>query len=242
MRSVVVATREIPARTIIKPEMVTVVDRAQDSVDSDASTSTSAVVGQIAFIDIPSGATVSGSKIGRPELGGLTTQVPVGQRAVSIALDPVKGVADLVQPGDHVDVIAVTQPRGTNEAPRVATILRNKVVLAMGTTMEQTGSSAADAANAASSAGTQNTIQTATLAVLPGEAKTLALADLNATLRLSLRSQHDLGGNGPADAFVLDAPAPVEEHVAAAPAAPAVVAPKPVRHGIPLIDGDRFVQ
>src|ERR1700722_5997819 len=129
MRSVMVATHEIPPRTLITSEMITMHDRPADSVDSDASTSAGSVVGQIAIIDIPAGATISASKIGRLDTGGLTMRVPVGQRAMSIALDPVKGVADLLQAGDHVDVIAVTQPHGSNDMPRVATILRNKVVL-----------------------------------------------------------------------------------------------------------------
>jgi pilus assembly protein CpaB len=240
MRSIVVAAREIPPRTLITSGMLTVVDRPQDSVDSDASTSLGAVVGQVAMIDIPAGSALSSSKIGRLATGGLTMRVPVGQRAISIALDPVKGVADLIRAGDHVDVIAVTQTRGSNDAPRSATILRNKVVLAMGSTMDvpvaSDGTAPATAAD--------STVQTATLAVLPAEAKLLALADLNATLRLTLRSQHESNIAQAGDPFVLAAP--VETR--AAPAAPAPAAPRVIAvqrkapAGIPMIDGDQVIR
>jgi Flp pilus assembly protein CpaB len=173
--------------------------------------------------------------------------VPAGQRAMSIALDPVKGVADLVQAGDHVDVIAVTQPRGSAEAPRVATILRNKLVLAMGTTMEVPAAGAiAGAASTAGTSAAETAIQTATLAIGPHEATTLALADLNATLRLSLRSPRDSNRSEPGDDFVLSAP--VVLHTVAAPAtiaaAPVPVAPRPkaAPAGIPMIDGDQVIR
>ena len=243
-RSVVVATREIPPHTLITPAMITIVDRPQDSVDSDVSTSLGAVVGQVAFIDIPAGSSLSTSKIGRLATGGLTMRVPVGQRAISIALDPVKGVADLMQAGDHVDVIAVTQARGSSDAPRAATILRNKIVLAMGSTMDVPASGATGGTTTNASAA-EATVQTATLAVLPTEAKVLALADLNATLRLALRSPRESNASQPADDFVLAAPS--EPRAAPAPAPITVHASVPApQHkapsGIPLIDGDQVIR
>jgi pilus assembly protein CpaB len=247
MRSVVVATQEIPPRTLIRPEMVTVRDRPGDSVDSDASTNLAAVVGRIAIIDIPAGSSLSASKIGRLDSGGLTMRVPVGQRAMSIALDPVKGVADLLQAGDHVDVIAVTQPHGSTDMPRVATILRNKVVLAMGSSMQVPVSGASVAgtvAGAANGPAPDVAVQTATLAVLPREAAVLALADLNSTLRLTLRSQRESNHIEAADPFVLSAP--TEVRIAAAPAAVAAPVARPTAApvhkapaGIPFIDGDQ---
>jgi pilus assembly protein CpaB len=240
MRSVIVATQEIPPRTLIKPEMVTLRDRPQDSVDSDASSSLSAVVGAIAFIDIPAGSTLSASKIGHLDSGGLTMRVPIGQRAMSIALDPVKGVADLLQAGDRVDVIAVTQTHGSSDTPHVATILRNKVVLAMGGSMQMPGTSVAAALPA--TGGAEPAVQTATLAVLPREAAILALADLNSTLRLTLRAQREPNKPEKADDFVLAAPAVSVTRVAAAPApVAAAAAPAPARKsapGITFIDGD----
>jgi pilus assembly protein CpaB len=242
MRTVVIAARDIPVRTVVAPSMLTLTGRPADSVDPDAVASESEVVGQIALISIPSGGIVSASKIGRLGLGGLTMHIPAGQRAISISLDRVKGVADLIQAGDHVDVLAVTQARGLNGAVgAVSTILTNKTVLAMGSAQE------APAAAAAASPAPDLTVETATLAVTPKEAKILALADLNSTLRLALRSVKDNRVSQASEPFALPtanagnsgsvAAPPAAKPVAQRPAGP--VAPK--HYGPPLIDGDRFV-
>jgi len=243
IRSVVVAARDIPARTLITASMVTVADRQADSVDSDAVPNVSAVVGQMALISIPSGGTLSISKIGQLQLGGLTVRIPRGQRAMSIAIDHVKGVSDLIQAGDHVDVISVTQAHAP-DAPLVATILRNKVVLAMGTALQVPVASASPAADA--NANNQVAVDTVTLSVTPREAKTLALADLNATLRLDLRSAKEGNQAETADPFTLDtttvapAVAPAAASAAVAPAASPVAKAAP-RTGILIIDGDQIV-
>lgn len=243
MRTVVVAAREIPVRTLVMPSMLTITTRPAGSVDPDALTSDTEAVGQIALISIPSGGVVSSSKIGRLGLGGLTMHIPAGYRALSISLDRVKGVANLIQAGDHVDVLSVTAPRGINGAVgAVSTILTNKTVLAMGSAQE-----APAAASLSASPPPEVMVDTATLAVTPREAKILALADLNSTLRLALRSVKDAKAFEVAEPFAVPTgapnanPAPQAQPdgktVAARPAASA--APKHI--GPPLIDGDHFV-
>jgi pilus assembly protein CpaB len=243
-RTVVVASQDIPVRTVITAAMLTQVSRPADAVDPDALVAPSAAVGQIALIAIPSGSTIGASKIGHVGLGGLSVQIPSGEEAIAIGLDRIKGVADLVRAGDHVDVIAVTPAHGTS-LPLAATILRNKLVLAMGSAVE---TPVAAQPNVASSPAPDQTVETATLALTPSEAKLIALADLNATLRLALRSSKDVRTQGIADAFTI---APAAEPVAAprsapaASAAPAVRAePRPaaaVPPGPPIIDGDHYV-
>jgi pilus assembly protein CpaB len=240
MRTIIVATRDIPVRTVLTSAMLEETSRPAGSVDPDAVASESEVAGQIALITIPSGGVVSASKVGRLGLGGLTMHIPAGQRAVSIALDKVKGVANLIQAGDHVDVLAVSQARGTNATiGTVSTILTNKTVLAMGSAQE------APAATEGASPAPDLSIDTATLAVSPKEAKILALADLNSTLRLALRSVKDNRAHDVAEPFA--APTPNENTFNTVAAAPAQSAPRPAgsstpkHNGPPLIDGDRFV-
>jgi pilus assembly protein CpaB len=240
MRTVVVATHDIPARTVISPSMLTTTSRPADAVDPDVASDPATLIGQLTVIDIPPGSTLSSSKVVQAAAGGLTVHIPPGERAISIALDRVKGVSDLVSAGDHVDVIAVTDAHG-NGIPHAATILRNKVVLAMGTSIVQPGAVASPAADGSSQP--PPNIETATLAVTPTEAKLLALADLNATLRLSLRSQKEANRIEAPDAFVLSAPA-AQHAVAAAPAGPPAphTADAPHRTGITMIDGDKVTQ
>jgi pilus assembly protein CpaB len=243
MRTIVVAAREIPVRTVVMPSMLTITTRPAGSVDPDALTSDTEAVGQIALISIPSGGVVSASKVGRLGLGGLTMHIPAGYRAVSISLDRVKGVANLIQAGDHVDVLSVTAPRGINGAVgAVSTILTNKTVLAMGSSQE-----APTAAFVSASPPPDVNVDTATLAVTPREAKILALADLNSTLRLALRSVKDSRVFERSEAFSIPTGAP---NAMAAPQQPAVKtvaaarpagSPAPKHIGPPLIDGDHFV-
>lgn len=244
MRSIVVALRDIPARSIIAASMVTTVDRPADSVDPDAEANATAVVGQMALISIPSGGTLSSSKIGQLQLGGLTVRIPRGERAISVAIDHVKGVANLIQAGDHVDVIAITQGHAPDVA-RSITILRNKVVLAMGTSLEVPVANASPDPNASAN---QSSVDTVTLAVSPVEAQTLTLADLNATLRLDLRSPKDGNDAAKADIFRIDAAtAPATSNVAAPGAAPtggpssAPIVKHAPYSGILIIDGDQIV-
>ena len=171
------------------------------------------VVGRIAAVSVPAGGSISASKITTVAATTLVMRVPRGMRAVAIPLDRVKGVGNLIQPGDHVDVIAVTPPRA-NTLPKAATILRDVAVLAMGTALETP-----QGATPAPESG----FQTASLAVTPDQAKLLTLVDLNATLRLALRAPSD-GSRRPTIGEKLDLTQPVSQAPrvaqAAAPAAP----------------------
>ncbi|MFN2528900.1 MAG: Flp pilus assembly protein CpaB [Candidatus Baltobacteraceae bacterium] len=98
-------------------------------------------------------------------------------------IDKVKGVSDLIQPGDRVDVIAVAARVGS-ETPAASAILRGALVLALGSTLDS-------AAPATATTPDTQTVATVTLGVTPAQANLLAMADINATLRLSLRSPRE---------------------------------------------------
>ncbi|GAC1577259.1 MAG: hypothetical protein NVS3B7_10500 [Candidatus Elarobacter sp.] len=229
-RRIVIAARDIPAHVPITAEMVTTVMRPGDAIDPDAIADIGSVVGRIAAVSVPAGGAVSTSRITRVASATLVMRVPRGMRAIAIPLDRVKGVGNLVQPGDHVDVIAVTPPR-SNLQSRAATILRDVPVLAMGTALET-----AQGATPAPESG----FQTATLAVTPDQAKMLALIDMNATLRLALRAPGE-GSHRPTTGEKLDISQPVQAAqpqrfapapVAAAAAVPVAVQPAPARPAV----------
>lgn len=243
-RSVVIAAREIPPHTTIAPDMLSVATRPVNAVDPDAYGDLTRAVGRTTAVDVPVGATLTVAKTAAGS-GDLTDRVPRGMRAVAVAIDRVKGVAGLIAPGDHVDVIAAL-PARAGSAPAVATILRDVPVLAIGTALDATRASSVQ----------QDAAPTATLAVTPSQAKTLTLVDLSATIRLTLRGPGDdrrrpLSG----ETLDLSVPAPrVAVAPAAAPAAvPAAVRPAPpeaaraaapaaAHSGIQVIAGDRVVQ
>jgi len=244
-RPVLVAARDIPARVPITADMVTTVMRPGDAIDPDALNAPAMAVGKTAAVTMPTGSTITSSKILSAGAQTLDLRIPRGMRAIAIPVDRVKGVGALIQPGDHVDVIAVTQGR-SGGAPSAATVLRDVPVLAMGTTLETPqGATPSPDMN-----------QTATLAVTPDQAKLLTVVDLNTTLRLSLRAPSDEHGNKPTlgDAINLSipsaprlaapaAPAPAAAPPAAQPAPARAAAPQPARRsGVEVINGDKVVQ
>ena len=244
-RPVLVATRDIPARVTITADMVTIVMRPGDAIDSDALNAPALAVGRTAAVSMPSGSAVTSSKIMSSQAQTLEARIPRGMRAIAIPIDRVKGVGSLIQPGDHVDVIAVTQARQGSQ-PVAATVLRDVPVLAMGTALE-TPNGATPSPDAS---------QTVSLAVTPVQAKLLTLVDLNATLRLSLRAPGDGRGSTPTigDPINLAIPAGrMGSGMAAAPAPAAPVAaqaaapqpaagkPAPRRSGVEVINGDKVL-
>jgi pilus assembly protein CpaB len=232
-RSVVVALREIPARAEIKPDMIATATRATDQVDSDAVGDTKDVTNHVALITIPAGSTVTASKVAKPAALALPMRLRHGLRAVSVAIDRVKGVAGLIQPGDRVDVIAVPQRVG-NETPKAATILRGVLVLALGNETETPS---------ATPAPDNENLTTVTLAVSPRQANLLAEADVYGTLRLALRSPEESLASYPPEAIVLGSTeAPVSAPAAAPAPAPIAAAPeKPAAPAhVPVVEGDQF--
>lgn len=243
-RPVVVALMPIGARQQISSGMVHTVLRSADSIDPGSFSSVEAVDGNVAFADIPAGAALTSSNTGRAAQMPSLIHLKTGTRAMSIPVDEVKDVSGLIQPGDHVDVYAIP-PRMGAETPRAFEILQNVMVLAIGGVIEPA---------AGASPGPQTQMRSVTLRVTPGQAKTLAVADLNATLRLALRPPGEPAHPGSTDAFVLPAtsgsgsvggPIPMAAAAPPAPAPqPAAPAPAPApanvsSDGIQYILGDR---
>ncbi|MGZ3497532.1 MAG: Flp pilus assembly protein CpaB [Vulcanimicrobiaceae bacterium] len=254
LRRVLVATQEIPARAPINSAMFTVETRPMKQVDPDAIGDASRVAGSISLITIPAGSVLTQSKVGRPADVGLAVRLKPGMRAVSIAVDKVKGVSGLLEAGDTVDVIA-SVAKGSGQPPRAATIIRGATVLAVGATLET--ASATPPPDAQSAA-------TVTLAVTPKQADLLTVADNNTNLRLALRSPRESIRSEPIEALNLNdltdpsmnpprLPAPTigaPALAAAPPAASAIAqrqaAPAPPRrapsNGITVIEADGVVQ
>lgn len=217
LRPVVVAAVPIGARQSISSPMVRTIMRPADTIDPGSYSNADAVSGNVAFADIPAGAALTSSNSGRAALMPTLIHLKEGMRAMSIPVDEVKDVSGLIQPGDHVDVYAVP-PRMGNETPKAYGILRNVIVVAIGGIIEP----------AAGASPAPQAMRSVTLAVNPDQAKTLAVADLNATLRLALRPPGEPTRSEPTDAFVMPNTNSVPIAPMAPPAAPIVPAPAPI--------------
>ncbi|MEO9171204.1 MAG: Flp pilus assembly protein CpaB [Candidatus Baltobacteraceae bacterium] len=195
-RTVLVAASDIPAQTSITPALVHEVTRPSDSVDPNALSNADGVVGTMAMVAIPAGATLTSSNTGKPTTSPLPARLRRGMRAMSIPVDVVKSVAGLIAPGDYVDVVAVP-PRVSSSTPKAYTIMRDVEVLAVGSALENAVASPAPP-------GVNVDPRTITLQVTPHQADLLAMADINTVLRLALRSSHDTGALPAAEELVFE--------------------------------------
>ena len=202
--------------------MVTTEQKPTDQVEATALSDPADAVGMLASADIPQGAVLTPLRLARPAPQPQGLQVPVGQRAITIAVDMVKGVAGLLIPGDHVDVLA-TPIRGSGVAPQAYAIVRDARILAVGRnigTPEAAPSAAPGASPAPRPSPANNTW--ITLALSPREADTVMAADLTGVVRLALRSAHEPARSVPAESIV---------YAVAKPAGP----PKP--QGVVIVNG-----
>ena len=239
---VLIAAKPIPSHATITADMIARVTRPSDTVDPDALLSPAAAVGTVAVNDIPAGSLLTGSKVVRTATQGLPAKVHPGMRAISISLDRVKGVSNLLTAGDRVDVIAVLPPRG-DQGPKSATIIRDVRVLSIGQNIDAT-----PGATPAPESG----FTTATLEVTPKQADLLALADIGSTLRLALRPPKEPMRSQPVEKLSFSVPQPPRPAPAPAvapmvqpmamprPAAPATPKPAPVSP-VMVVDGDKVL-
>jgi pilus assembly protein CpaB len=223
-----IATKDIPAKTRLTDAMFAVAQKPADQVDPSAFTSASQVVGQVATVPISKDAIVTHNEVASVASLGLAVQLRPGMRAIAIPVDAVKDVSNLVQPGDHVDVIA-TPPKVGASAPAF-TILRDVVVLSSGVNIDTTPTVPAPGASATPANAQTLDVRTVTLEVTPEQADQLISADINATLRLALRSPEEPMSSQPAEHLVY----PTQT---AAPSA-AVKSGPSVPKGVPVINGD----
>lgn len=118
---------------------------------------------------------------------GLTSIIPPGERAVSIAVDTTSSVTNLVQPDDRVDIIGTfrfPEMRGDKSVDTLTlTILQNVKVLATGTrwgamTDTQPGTG-------------RGSYSTVTLSLSPKEAEMVVFAAQKGRLSLTLRNHEE---------------------------------------------------
>jgi pilus assembly protein CpaB len=105
---VLIAARTIAAGESLMADDIEVAYVAPEAKGERVLTESAQAIGQAALTDIPKGEQILASSIGAsaaPAADTFARDVPVGMRAVAIALEETVGVGGFVQPGDRVDVI-----------------------------------------------------------------------------------------------------------------------------------------
>src|SRR5438309_903792 len=181
---VVVARQEIRPLQLLRGNWFAVKQVRADGVPRDAVATPADLNGKVALVTMAPGQMVTERQVATkgPELG-MAYAVRPPRRAVTVALDPIIGVAGFPKPGNHVDVLATFT---TDRGMVTRTVLQDVEILALGAEIQPVSKDrkAEKQAEAAQQ-------PTATLAVLPPEAEKLILAESRGKLRLALRSVDD---------------------------------------------------
>jgi len=185
---VVVAKKDIPAKTKISSNMLALVRISSKRLEPEALTSIDSVVGKIAKRDIIEGEQIKASLLMIPgSQKTLSLKIPEGKRAITIPVDKISSIEGMIKPGDSVDIVGSfsipvpTQGGKTVNQTMVVPMFENVLVLAVGAKVE------------AVSLGKERKEPptTITLALTPEQASLITYATEIGKIKLLLRSKFD---------------------------------------------------
>lgn len=181
---VIVANKDIAQNTIITDLMLVRKKIAIDSKHPLSTSNATDLIGKVALINITSGEELlTNQVVGIGESKeGLSYAIPIGKKAMAIAIDDIIGVGGFLKPGDRIDIIATL---ASNDDPPVnftVVVLQNTQILAVGNLMEGVKPSADAKAPEK---------RTVTLAVTTDEALKLKMAVERGSISLMLRPPTD---------------------------------------------------
>ena len=245
--SVVIAKVAIPPGQELTADQVGLAPIAAKTPPPDTFTNPSEVVGRVSTVPM-----VAGQSVLRPFLapkgapGGLQALVPPGMRAITVDLNESSGLAGLLSPGCHVDVVSteISQENADKSVSRI--IVQNVPVIAIGQRLS--GPRPEGEKETALS-------RTATLLVSPHDAEALDLGATSARIRLILRGTGDMeetddegvmlaelrgsaNGVGAPSVAQVFAPPPPPPVPATQPATQPAVAEEPPRRVVTVILGN----
>ena len=132
--NVVVATRDINEMETIDETMVQVIDIPETYKQPTVINNPEIAIGKVALAPIKENEQILESKMLEPgPVTGLSLQVQPGQRAMTIPIDDMRGVARLLKPGDRIDLIAALDVgEGVKQKKEIKTIMQDVPILATG--------------------------------------------------------------------------------------------------------------
>lgn len=182
--SIAAVTHDLPAGTKLTRSDLKLVNIPEKDLPKSAMVDPQAVVGRVLMYPVNANETLTSPKLSSTTgAEGFPALIEPGMRGISVPINDASGVAGLIQPRAHVDVL-YTRAGAMAEA-LTTTILEDVIVLSIGKTTEiQQGT-----------AGVQPTSSPATravtLLVTPDEARKLELAKNQGRLSLALRNPLD---------------------------------------------------
>ena len=163
------AARDMPAGTLLRKSDLKTVTLLEKEVPKTAIRDEKLALNRPLLFPMTANEPLTATKIASATgIEGLAATIVVGMRAVTVPITDGTGVAGLIPPRAHVDVL-FTRPGSTSEAV-TSTILEDVVVLAIGRATESPNSTAT-AKDATAQAAARPASQTATLLATPEQAR-----------------------------------------------------------------------
>lgn len=174
---VVVAQRDLQMGTRLQPDMLQTLAWPKAAAIQDPLTTLDQAVGRVIHMPVLRGEPLLQSKLAPlGEKGGLSSVLAPGQRAVTVKVNEIVGVAGFALPGNFVDVM-VNTPDSQNQPVSKIVIERIQVL--------------AVAQDVSTNENKPRVVNAVTLQVSPQQAEQIDLARSVGTLSLVLRSQSD---------------------------------------------------
>jgi pilus assembly protein CpaB len=209
---VIVAQRDLQMGTRLQPDMLQTLAWPKAAAIQDPLTTLDQAVGRVIHMPVLRGEPLLQSKLAPiGEKGGLSSVLAPGQRAVTVKVNEIVGVAGFALPGNFVDVM-VNTPDSQNQPVSKIVIERIQVL--------------AVAQDVSTNESKPRVVNAVTLQVSPQQAEQIDLARSVGTLSLVLRSHSDNISVQTAGARKLDL-LPQAATVLVAPVAPKRPAPAP---------------
>lgn len=179
---------DIPARTVVTDAMIMEVQIPENITLPKGLKSKNEIVGKMTKDKIIRGEPILAERLYSDDKTSMAYTIPEGKRAVTIGVNEVSEVADFIEAGDCVDIIATFDEKDKDLGktkvfyPKLTkTVLQNVQILGIGQSMEVERKD------------DKKLPVSVTLAVTPAEAEKLVLADESGVLRLALRPAAEQG-------------------------------------------------
>ena len=180
---VLVAQEDLPrgltAEELIAKKMISLEEVPQRFAAAGAISSERAIEGQVLSAPLSRGEQVTAARFELPSAAGLAYSVPKDLLALAIPVDEVRGISQLVRPGDRVAVFA-TFEEGSDGGEDITKLLLNEArVIAMGGSMSTQAAANEQAESGGPLGGGEanpDAPRVMTIAVTPADAEKLIFA------------------------------------------------------------------
>lgn len=196
---VVVAARDVAEGSVLDETVLAIKVVPEKFVQPYAVRNPQELIGKVTIAPLAKDEQILLNKLRRaeeaPKGTTLSSVMPKGKRAVTIALDSLSGVGGFVRPGDVVDVlwtIRLPSPGQKEGEPVTFTLFQDVAVLAVGG--EMVGRSVRSTSGKGEKEGNEFIV---TLALTPQEISFLLLTREQGRIQLSLRPRADTGSQVP---------------------------------------------